>query len=58
MKKAAKSIQEVMYYSKFFNSNYMKFVGYETCEKLIWTSDEGFRNTNTISKHGITKFGI
>ena len=24
--------QEIMYYSKGFNSNYMDFVGYEKCE--------------------------
>ena len=41
-----------MYSSKYFNPNYMEFVGYETCE-IIWTSGEGFRNTNTISKQVI-----
>ena len=35
LKKAGK---EVMYYFKCFNSNYMEFVSYETCDKLIWTS--------------------
>ena len=30
-----------MYYSQYFNYNYMEFVGYETCGKLIWTSGEG-----------------
>ena len=44
-----------MYYSKSFYSNYTEFVGYETCDKLIWTSGEGLRNTNTISKQGIKK---
>ena len=33
----------------------MEFVGYETCDKILWTSDEGFRNTNTISKNGVPK---
>ena len=41
--------------TKCFNSNYMDFGGYETCDKLIWTSDEGCRNKNTISKQGIPK---
>ena len=36
--KTEKSGQEVMYSYKGFNSNYMEFVGYETCAKLIWTS--------------------
>ena len=44
-----------MYSSKGFNSNYMDFVGYETCDRLIWTSGEGCINTNTISKQGIPK---
>ena len=30
--KLENSGQEVMYYSKYFNSNYMEFVGYSTCE--------------------------
>ena len=33
----------------------MEFVGYETCEKLIWKSGEGYRNTHTISKQGIPR---
>ena len=44
-----------MYYSKCYNSYYMEFVGYETCEKLIWTSIEGCMNTNTIRKQGIPR---
>ena len=44
-----------MYYSKYFNSNYMEFVVYETCDKLIWTSDKGCRNINTIRKEGNEK---
>ena len=44
-----------MYYSKGFNSNYVEFVGYETCENLIWTSGKDCRITNTISKQGILK---
>ena len=36
----------------------MDFFGYETYEKLIWTSCEGFRNTNTIRKQGITQINI
>ena len=35
-----------MYSSKIFNSNYIEFDGYETNEKLIWTSGEGCINTN------------
>ena len=50
-----KADQEVMYYYKGFNYNYTYFIGYETCDKLIWTSGEGCRNTNTISKQGIPK---
>ena len=41
--------------SKCFNSIYMDFVDYETRDKLIWTSEKGCRNTNTISKQGIPK---
>ena len=44
-----------MYSYKCFNSNYMGFVGYETCDKLIWKSGDGCRNTNTIIKQDITK---
>ena len=47
-----------MYSSKCFNSNYRKFFGYETCENLIWTSGEGFTNTNTIRKQGIPKINM
>ena len=43
MRKVEKEGKEVMYSSKSFNYNYMEFVGYETCEKLIWTSGEGIR---------------
>ena len=32
-----------MYYSEYFNYNYMEFVGYEKCDKLIWTSGKGCR---------------
>ena len=38
--KLVKAGQELMYSSKNFNSNYMKFFGYETCDKLLWTSGE------------------
>ena len=47
-----------MHYSKGFNSNYMEFVDYETREKLLWTSGEGCRNNNTISKQGIPKINM
>ena len=47
-----------MYSSECFNYNYIEFVGYETCDKLIWTSGKGCRNTNTISKQGIPKINI
>ena len=33
----------------------MEFFGYDTCDKLIWTSGEGNIITNKISKKGITK---
>ena len=36
----------------------MEFVDYETREKLLWTSGEGCRNNNTISKQGITKINM
>ena len=54
-KKLEKSSQEVIYSSTCFNYNYMEFVGYETCEKLIWTSGESCRNTNTTRKQGNPK---
>ena len=44
-----------MYSLKSFNYGYMEFVGYDTCEKLILTSDEGRRITIKISKQGILK---
>ena len=47
-----------MYHSKYFNSKYMEFVGYDTCDKLIQTSGEGIRITNKVSKQGITKIHI
>ena len=50
--------QEVIYYSKYFNSNYIDFIGYEKCDKLICTSGECCRNTNTISKQEIPKSNI
>ena len=36
----------------------MEFFGYEICEKLIWTSGEGVRNTNTTRKQGIPKINM
>ena len=50
--------QEVMYSSKSFNYNYMEFVDYDTWDKLIWTSGEGCRNKNKISRQGIPKTHI
>ena len=50
-----KSVQEVMCSYKCFNSNYMEFVGYETCDTLIWSSGEGYRNANIIIKQVIPK---
>ena len=52
------STQEVMYSSKTINPNYMEFVGYVTCEKLISTSSECSRITHKISKQGIPKTNI
>ena len=43
---------------KYFNYNYMEFVGYDTCDKLIWTSGEGIIITNRIRKQGIPKTHI
>ena len=34
--KLEKSSQEVLYYSKCINCNYIEFAGYETCYRLIW----------------------
>ena len=44
-----------MYSSKCFNSNLMDFLGHEKSDKLIWTSGEFWRYTNTISKQVILK---
>ena len=33
----------------------MEFLGYDTREKLIWTSGEGSRNTNKIIRQGSPK---
>ena len=44
--------------SRYLIYNYMRFIGYETHEKLIGTSCEGFRIINTISKQGIQKSNI
>ena len=58
IEKKGKSGQKVMFSSKYFNSNYMEFVGYETCDKLIWTPGKGFRNKNTISKQDVPKINM
>ena len=42
--------QEVMCYSKSSNHRYMEFVGYNRCEKLIWTSGEDIIITNKTRK--------
>ena len=47
-----------MYSSKGFNYKYMEFGGYEKCDKLVWTSGEGCRNTNEISKKGIPRINM
>ena len=44
-----------MYSYKCFNSNYMEIVGYETHEKLMWTSGKYGRNKNTIRKQVFPK---
>ena len=36
----------------------MFIFGYETCEKLIWTSGTGCRNKNALSKQGIPKINM
>ena len=56
--KLEKSDQEVIYSSKCFNYIYMKFVGYDTCDKIIWTSGEGSININKTIKQGIPKSHI
>ena len=48
--KLEKADQEVIYSSKYFNSKYTEFVGYDTCEKLIWTSGEDNIIKNEIRK--------
>ena len=53
-----KSVQEVMYSSKKNNYNYMEFVGYDTCDKLIWESGEGIIITNETRKQGVPKTHI
>ena len=53
VEKLEKPGQEVIYSSKGFNYKYMEFFGYETCDKLIWTSGEGIININKISRQGI-----
>ena len=53
-----KSGREVMYSSKCLNSNYMEFFCYEICDKLIWTSGKGCRNSKKISKQGIPKINM
>ena len=50
--KLEKEEQEVMYSSKYFNSNYVEFVSYDTCEKNLCTSGEGRRITNKIIIQG------
>ena len=50
-----KSGQKLMYPSKQINCNHMEFVGYDTCEKSIWTSGEGIIITDKIRKQGIPK---
>ena len=47
-----------MYSFKNFNYNYIGFVGYEICRKLIWKSGEGCRNTDTTIKQYIPKSNI
>ena len=56
--KSEKLGQEVIYSSKYFNSKYMEFVDYDTCDKLIWTSGEVSIITNKMSKQGIAKTNI
>ena len=56
--KLVKLGQEVIYSSGCFNYNYMYSDGYETCDKLIWASNNGCINTNTLSKQGIPKINI
>ena len=47
-----------MYSSKCFNYKYMDFVGYKTCDKLVFISGEGIINANKISRQGIPKTHI
>ena len=44
-----------MYSSKCFNLNYIEIFGYETRDKLIWTSGKSLRNTDTTRAQGITR---
>ena len=36
----------------------MEFLGYDTCDKIIWKSGEGIINTNKISRQGNKKTHI
>ena len=56
--KLEKEEQEVMYSSKYFNSNYVEFVGHEKCEKFIWTLGEGSIITNKTRKKGMIEKNI
>ena len=47
-----------MYSSEYFNSKFMDFLGYDTCEKLICTSGVGSIITNKIRKQVIPKTHI
>ena len=42
LEKLEKSGQKFIYSSKGFNYNYMEFVDYETCNKIIFTPGKGF----------------
>ena len=50
MRKIGKVSQRSNLLLIYFNSKYMEFFVYETCDKLIWTSGEGSRITNEIIK--------
>ena len=38
--------KEEIYFSEYFNSNHIEFVGHDTCGKLMWASGEYRRNKN------------
>ena len=47
--------KEALNVTRFINSNYMEFVGYNTCKKVIWTSGYVERKKTTINSRNEIK---